>query len=165
MRGNTGFSLALNGSGVFTSKMIEISRGNAMVLTGNAFWKLLDQADLSALLKMCAFICCLVYLQSRIFILRFGFHSVFQSYIPNDFSYFISHTFGWLLACFPVLVPCNYKHFSLATTLARFIWGYPYSRNFKLLTRLCWVLLTLLVRNIVLNLDALSETISHCKQE
>lgn len=55
MRDNTGFSLVVKGSGVFTTRMIWISRGIVMISTGNPFWKLFDQAYLYALLKICAF--------------------------------------------------------------------------------------------------------------
>lgn len=157
---NTGASLVLNRSSAFTSVIIWISRGIVMILTGNSFWKLLDQAYPYVLLKMHAFICHFVFLWSRIFILRFGVHSESGLCIPNYFNYFISHTSNQPFAHFPVLVPYNSVYFPLAPTLVRFIWAMLSSRNFKFLYRLSWGLFPLSERKIIFILDAFTEAIS-----
>lgn len=133
MRDNTGVSLTLNKSSPFASEMIRISRGIAMTLTGNPFWKTFDRAVSYALLKMHAFICHFVHLQRRIFTLRFGFHSEFVSYIPNNLNYLIRCTSNQPLAHFPVLVSCN-SVFPFSS--CRFTWAMLSSRNFKFLYRL-----------------------------
>lgn len=160
VRDNTGASLVLNRSSAFTSEIIWISRGIVMVLTGNSFWKLFDQAYPYALSKMRAFICHFVCLWSRIFSLRFGVHFESGLYIPNNLNYIISHTSNQPLAHFPVLVSYNSVYFPLAPTLVRFIWARLSSRNFKFLYRLSWGLFPLSERKIIFILDAFTEAIS-----
>lgn len=159
VRDNTGVSLTWNRSSAFISEIIWIKKGIVIVLIGNPYWKLFDQADPYALLKVHAFICHFVYLQSTIFIVRFGFHSEFGLYIPNNLNYFISHSPINLLLT-SLLMSCNSMYFPLAPTLVRFIWAMLSPRNFKFLYRLCWGLFPHSERKIILILDAFTEATS-----
>lgn len=109
---------------------------------------------------MHAFSCHFVYLQSRIFTLRFGLHSEFGLYIPNNLNYSICHTSNQPPAHFPVLVSCNSVCFPLAPTLVRISWAVLSSRNFKFLYRLHGGLFPLSEGKTILISDAFTEAIS-----
>ena len=160
MRDNSGYSPTVKGSGIFTSKVIWISRGIVIILTRNAFWKLFDWADLSALLKTCGLFAVLYICKAESwdsgFILGLGcifWTTSITSLTTLSINSFLLCSSALQLYVLPFRYYKSQMNFGLSCLLET-------SSSY---IRLCWVLLILSVINIILNLAAFSETVSHCK--